>query len=129
LGTLVATQATALVSRISVIYLYVSEMRRSLAFYRDLLGIPLAGDDAWTEATFPGGTRFALHAAHDGVGALSAGTVHVDFEVGDVDKAAERLRAAGADVRETMRDEWGAAVEVLDPDGYRIYLFEPPERA
>ena len=29
-------------------------------------------------------------------------------------------------VAETMRDEWGAAAEVTDADGYRIYLFEPP---
>ena len=26
-----------------------------------------------------------------------------------------------------MRDDWGAAVRIEDPDGYRLYLFEPPE--
>ena len=48
------------VSNISVVYLYVRDMERSLAFYRDLLGIPLEGDEHWAEAAFPGGTRFAL---------------------------------------------------------------------
>jgi hypothetical protein len=24
------------------------------------------------------------------------------------------------------RDEWGTAIELVDPDGYRIYLFQPP---
>jgi predicted enzyme related to lactoylglutathione lyase len=74
------------VSNISVVYLYVRDMERSLAFYRDLLGIPLEGDGHWTEATFPG----------------------------------------GADVGETMRKDWGTAVDVVDPDGYTITLFQRP---
>lgn len=120
-----ATDTTPLVSRVSVVYLYVSDRERSLRFYRDLLGIPLKGDDDWTEATL-GGTRFALHATHEGIGELSAGTIHVSLEVADVDAAAERLRAEGVETRETMRDEWGTALEVVDPDGYRVYLFQPP---
>jgi predicted enzyme related to lactoylglutathione lyase len=121
----VSTAARPLVSRLNVLYLYVREWERSLGFYRDLLGIPLEGDDMWAEATL-GSTRFALHRAHEGVGELGSGTVHIDFEVDDVDAAAEELRAAGVEVRETMRDEWGSAVEVVDPDGYRIALFQRP---
>ena len=120
-----ATDTTPLVSRVSVVYLYVSDMERSLRFYRDLLGIPLEGDDDWAEATL-GGTRFALHATHEGIGELSAGTIHVSLEVADADAAAERLRAEGVETRDTMRDDWGTAIEVVDPDGYRVYLFEPP---
>jgi lactoylglutathione lyase len=121
----VATDTTPLVSRVSVVYLYVSHMDRSLRFYRDLLGIPLEGDDDWAEATL-GGTRFALHATHEGIGELSSGTIHVSLEVADAADAAERLRAEGVETRETMRDEWGTALEVVDPDGYRVYLFQPP---
>ena len=119
--------ATAVgVSSISVVYLYVRDMERSLAFYRDLLGIPLEGDEHWAETTFPGGTRFALHATHEGVGELSSGTVKVSFGVEDADEAATMLRERGVDVREAMRDEWGTAVDVIDPDGYRISLFQRP---
>ena len=120
-----ATDTTPLVSRVSVVYLYVSDMERSLRFYRDLLGIPLEGDEDWSEATL-GGTRFALHATREGIGELSSGTIHVSLEVADADAAAERLRAEGIEARETMRDQWGTALEVVDPDGYRVYLFEPP---
>jgi predicted enzyme related to lactoylglutathione lyase len=120
-----ATAAAPLVRKVNVVYLYVSDMARSAAFYRDLLGIPLQGDDDWQEASL-GGTRFALHRAHEGIGELSAGTIHLSLEVDDVDEAAERLRAAGVAVEETMRDDWGAAVRIEDPDGYRLYLFEPP---
>jgi predicted enzyme related to lactoylglutathione lyase len=122
----VAIGARSFVLRVAVVYFYVRDMSRSVAFYRDLLGIPLAGDDDWVEAPLPGGMRFALHRTHEGVGPLSSGTVHVDFEVADVDTVADRLRAAGVEVRETMRDEWGTAVEVVDPDGYRVYLYQAP---
>jgi lactoylglutathione lyase len=119
--------ATAIgVSNISVVYLYVRDMERSLVFYRDLLGIPLEGDEYWAETTFPGGTRFALHAAHEGVGELSSGTVNVSLEVEDADAATALLREHGADVQEAVRDSWGTAVDVVDPDGYTISLFQRP---
>jgi predicted enzyme related to lactoylglutathione lyase len=119
------TATEPLVRSVSVVYLYVSDMERSLGFYRDLLGLPLVGDGDWQEATL-GGTRFALHKAHEGIGRLSSGTIHVSLEVADIDAAAERVRRAGVDVKETMRDEWGTAVQVVDPDGYELYLFQPP---
>jgi len=121
----VRTTAEPLVSRINVVYLYVSDMERSAAFYRDVLGIPLEGDADWQEASL-GGVRFALHRTREGIGGLSSGTIHVSLEVDDVDAAAERLRAAGVEVGEAMRDDWGSALEVSDPDGYRLYLFQPP---
>jgi len=116
------------VSGISVVYLYVSDMSSSLAFYRDLLGIPLESDDegGWAEATFPRGVRFALHRAHGDEEQLGSGTIRVNLEVADVDEAASRLRAEGVEVGEIVRDFWGAACAVRDPDGYRLELYEPP---
>jgi catechol 2,3-dioxygenase-like lactoylglutathione lyase family enzyme len=119
------TAASPLVTRVNVVYLYVSDMEHSAAFYRDLLGVPLEGDEDWQDAML-GGTRFALHHAHEGIGDLSAGTIHLNLEVPDVDDAAARLRAAGVEVEETMRDDWGAALRFRDPDGYELYLFQPP---
>jgi predicted enzyme related to lactoylglutathione lyase len=121
----VRATAEPLVGRISVVYLYVSDMELSAAFYRDVLEIPLEGDDDWREASL-GGVRFALHRTREGIGELSSGTVHLNLEVADVDAAAERLRAAGIEVGEPMRDDWGAALELRDPDGYRLYLYQPP---
>ena len=115
-----------MVSGISVVYLYVRDMERSLAFYRDLLGIPLEGDDDWAEATFPGGVRFALHTAHGDEVELGSGTLRIDLEVTDIDAEVARLRAEGVNVGGIVRDSWGAACEIRDPDGYRLELFEPP---
>jgi hypothetical protein len=52
--------------------------------------------------------------------------VHVSFEVADLDDAMRVLREAGVEPGEVMRDVWGTAVEVVDPDGYRVHLFQPP---
>ncbi len=114
-----------LVSRIDNVHIYVSDMERSAAFYRDVLGIPLAGGEHWMEADL-GGVRFALHPAPPGARELSSGTVSVNFRVADADAAAEQVRAAGHDVREQMREEYGTSFEVVDPDGYRVTLFQRP---
>jgi catechol 2,3-dioxygenase-like lactoylglutathione lyase family enzyme len=114
-----------LVSRIDVVYFYVRDLERSIAFYRDVLGIPVEGDDHWAEATLENGVRFALHAT-EGDADLGSGTLKVDFEVANIEDAAARLRAAGVEVGETERDDWGAACEFVDPDGYRLHLFERP---
>jgi len=127
-GSMLRRMGTAvepLVRRLNVVYLCVSDIARSTVFYRDLLGVPLEGDDDWQEASLRG-TRFALHRVHEGIGELSSGTVHVNLEVADLGAATERLRAAGVEVEETMREDWGAAARIVDPDGYELYLFEPP---
>jgi lactoylglutathione lyase len=115
-----------LVHAVSVVYLYVSDMERSAAFYRDVLGIPLEGDDDWQEAAL-GRTRFALHKTREGIGPLSSGTIHVSLGVADFEEAVDRLRETGVEVEETMRDEWGTAGRIVDPDGYSIYLFQAPD--
>jgi predicted enzyme related to lactoylglutathione lyase len=121
----VVTEAGPLVTGLEIVYLYAKDMERSAAFYRDVLGIPLEGDHDWQEARL-GDTRFALHHWHEGAPEPESGGIAIDFRVTDVDAAAERLRAQGVDVREQMREEYGIAYEVTDPDGYRIYLFSQP---
>jgi predicted enzyme related to lactoylglutathione lyase len=111
------------IARINVVYLYVRDMERSRAFYRDVLGIPLEGDEHWAEATFIDGVRFAIHEAH---GEVTPGTVNVDFEVADIDAAAQQLRDAGVDVGQIVREPFGCFAEFKDPDGYTLELFQPP---
>jgi len=43
--------------------------------------------------------------------------------VDDLEAAVERLRAAGVECGEIMREPWGSLSEVRDPDGYEIGLF------
>ena len=115
-----------LVSGLSVVYLYVKDVEQAAAFYRDVLGIPLQGDDDWVEATFPEGIRFALHRWHEGAPEISAGSVNVNFAVADIDDAAGRLRAAGVEVGEIHRETYGSFFTFVAPEGYRLELFQPP---
>lgn len=118
-----------LTSRISAVWIYVRDVERSLAFYRDLLGLPLEADrhdPHWAEATLANGIRFAVHRAHPGA-EPQPGTTTVDFAVEDVDAAAERLRAGGVRVGEVLREEWGSTVTAYDPDGYRVSLYQGPK--
>ena len=48
----------------------------------------------------------------------------VSLEVENVDRAGELLREHGVEVGEAMREDWGTAVDVVDPDGYTITLFQ-----
>jgi catechol 2,3-dioxygenase-like lactoylglutathione lyase family enzyme len=116
------------VSRINVVYLYVRDLERSVAFYRDVLGVPVELDAAhpwWAEAILPGDVRFALHEWHPEAGEISSGTVRFDFQVEDVERAAVQLSAAGAEVGDVTHASWGSMCTVTDPDGYRIQLFQP----
>jgi predicted enzyme related to lactoylglutathione lyase/ADP-ribose pyrophosphatase YjhB (NUDIX family) len=118
----------ALVRGIDVVYLYVSDLERSIRFYRDTLGLELerhAHNPAWAEARLENGVRFALHEAGSHVPELSSGTIEVSLRVEDVDAACEALSAAGADVGEVMRESWGTLCRFTDPDGYRLGLFAP----
>jgi catechol 2,3-dioxygenase-like lactoylglutathione lyase family enzyme len=115
--------------RINVVYLYVGDLDRSIAFYRDHLGIPLkrhATDPHWAEAHLDTGIRFALHASGPSLRPQVPGTVRVNFEESDLEGMVERLRAAGTRVGPIEREEWGESVEIFDPDGYVIELFRPP---
>ena len=108
---------------IAVVYLYVTDLERSLRFYRDLLGIPLEQiQPHWAEAQL-GETRFALHLADESSRPNVPNTIRVSLRVDDLGAAVERLRAAGVECGEIVREAWGSLSEVRDPDGYEIGLF------
>jgi lactoylglutathione lyase len=108
------------------------DMRRSLAFYSDLL-------DAKVDYQFPPdgepvyvGLRLA--STHFGIGLDTGERPAQDAEgsrwielwiyADDCDAAVERLRAAGVTIVDEPVDQpWGERVaKVEDPDGHRIYV-------
>jgi catechol 2,3-dioxygenase-like lactoylglutathione lyase family enzyme len=114
-----------MVTGISVVYLYVRDLDAALEFFRDQLGVPLESDETgWAEAAF-GGTRFALHAWHEGAPEPGSGGVRISFSVDDVDAAAARLRDAGVEVGPVERADYGAHCDVAGPEGYVVSLFAP----
>ena len=119
------TATKPLVAGISVVYFYVRDLEAAVAFFRDLLGVPLERADAnWAEAAFAG-TRFALHAWHEGAPEPGSAGVQVSFLVDDVDAAAAALREVGTEVGAVQREPYGEHCRVVGPEGYEFSLFRP----
>jgi lactoylglutathione lyase len=106
----------------------VSDMARSVEFYRDKLGIPLKFESPeWTEF-LTGTTTLALHGGgvkqerHGGAD-KEAGTCSIGFNVDDVDKTYEEMKGRGVFfvMPPTQREGEGIKLAVaVDPDGLPI---------
>jgi len=105
--------------------IYVSDMARSIAFYRDTLGLPLKfSAPGWTEFNNEG-TTIALHIAGEARAAqLGASQGTVVFAVDDIQKAYERLKADGVEFSmPPQKQASGIILATLhDPDGFEISL-------
>src|SRR5690349_6017369 len=82
--------------------IYVSDMERSVAFYRDILGLPLKfNSPGWSEFN-NGGTTLALHrrlnpgGENAQVTSATAGQATLIFVVDDLQTTYETLKAEGA---------------------------------
>ena len=119
--------------RLGYVILFVEDLERSMAFYRDVIGVPfrLEGDGYVEFATQ--GARFGLYDRNRLEELTGQGPEppehpggEVVFLVEDVDGEAARLRAAGAAVLTGPVDRpWGhRTLHVLDPDGFVVELAE-----
>ena len=113
----------------------VSDMRRSVEFYRDTLGIALKFQSPeWTEF-LTGTTTLALHGGgvpqkHSGPPSEGkpAGVCTIGFNVDDVDKTYEELKAKGVRfvMPPTKQEAEGIKLAVaVDPDGLTISFAQP----
>jgi len=108
----------------------VSDMARSVEFYRDKLGLPLKFESPeWTEFQ-TGTTTLALHGGGiartgppDGDPSKQAGLCSIGFNVDDVDKTYQELQEKGIRFVSppTQRDGEGIKLAVaIDPDGLPV---------
>ncbi len=107
----------------------VSDMQRSVEFYRDKLGIPLKFQSPeWTEFD-TGTTTLALHGGGvagpppEGDPSKRAGACSIGFNVADVDETYKELQAKGVRfvMPPTQREGEGIKLAVgIDPDGLPV---------
>jgi len=116
--------------RIDHVILYVQDLERSVAFYRDVLGfeVKLEGDgyvEFVTEAGKFGLLERSMLSGLIGPTPAPAGPQgEILFLVEDADAEADRLQRAGVEILSGPQDRpWGhRTVHLLDPDGFVIEL-------
>jgi catechol 2,3-dioxygenase-like lactoylglutathione lyase family enzyme len=117
-------------SRINNIFLGVTDLARSAAFYRETLGLELQFEMEGFIFLKAGGVALALSTAHAGLATPPAGATEVVFGVDDVTATHEALKSRGVEFLSTPRnvtgDQWAA--NFRDPDGHLLSIFGP-ERA
>lgn len=125
-------------THVNYLMVNVSDMSRSVAFYRDILGLQLRFETpGWTEFE-TGSTTVALHLspcpeAKPGPSTgPTAGSCSIGFSVEDIDAAWKGLQARGAHfvVPPTLREEEGIRLAVfVDPDGLMVSIAEAVAKA
>jgi lactoylglutathione lyase len=124
--------------KVDYIKVNVSDMSRSVAFYRDILGLSLKFESpGWSEFQ-TGATTLALHRIRARVGSADqapaeplAGTCSIAFSVEDLEATHRELAARGAQIflapTEQVNEGFRLAV-CVDPDGLAIAFTEPLTR-
>jgi lactoylglutathione lyase len=117
--------------RLSYAIVFVSDMQRSVSFYRDVLGIPLRFESPeWTEFATEGAT-LALHGGESPVAGRavaaesSAGRCRPGLSVSNLDEFHSRAVAAGVPCVQEPKDLFGARIaQYADPDGLVLSVSE-----
>jgi catechol 2,3-dioxygenase-like lactoylglutathione lyase family enzyme len=116
--------------RVSYVIVFVSDMSRSVAFYRDVLELPLRFETThWTEFSTPGAT-LALHLEapdpeRSNPAYMVAGTSRPGLSVPDLAAFHQRMMDRQVPCMQEPRDLFGARIaQYLDPDGLVISVSE-----
>ena len=115
------------VSEITAIMLGVSELERSLEFYRDKLGMKVKMSEPQLALLDAGPVTLGLSPGHTHLAPHIAGATEVAFRVENVRCAREALMERGVsflnEPRQATATEWAA--HFRDPDGHLLSLFGP----
>lgn len=121
--------------RVNYAIVFVSDMKRSVAFYRDVIELSLRFESpAWTEFATDGAT-LALHAT-EGSSAVkddspqdSPGRCRPGLGVSNLDEFHERMTKNNVPCIQEPKEVFGARVaQYLDPDGLVISVGEERQR-
>jgi predicted enzyme related to lactoylglutathione lyase len=114
-----------MVHGIAVVWLPVTDIRRSVTFYRDTLSLETVRDgDDWVELE-ANGLHIGLNATESAHG--NGGGVIAFQPEGQLDQTVEQLRSDGVEIAgEISEHPWGRVATFKDPDGNDLQLYEPP---
>ena len=119
--------------RVNYAIVFVSNMDRSVAFYRDVIGLRLKFESpVWTEFATDGAT-LALHTSHERAeddtdgdsDSVPAGRCRPGLQVPDLDEFHQKMLAHDVPCIQNPTDVFGTRVaQYRDPDGLAISVGE-----
>jgi catechol 2,3-dioxygenase-like lactoylglutathione lyase family enzyme len=116
--------------KVGAVILLVSNMEKSIRFYRDILGIPVKTKSKdWTEF-FNKDTVLALHPAKKKSKIKTGSGMLVGFEVSDLDSTVNTLKQKKVKFFKKPKEEpFGKHAIVQDPDGHLVSIAEIKEKS
>ena len=117
--------------RVNYAIVFASDMKQSISFYRDVLGLPLRFQSPeWTEFATAGAT-LALHASEgsnverDNPREVLAGRCRPGLSVPSLDEFHKRMVQGNVPCIQEPKEVFGARIaQYLDPDGLAISVSE-----
>ncbi len=106
------------------VHIWVADVERTKAFYRDKLGMPVTAETAGQSVQFQGGQLW--FGRRRGAAPADTGAITIGISASSVDAAYRTLKARGVELPqppEAVRDEWHFVLR--DPDGYAIEVEGP----
>jgi predicted enzyme related to lactoylglutathione lyase len=113
------------------IFFKARDINRTLAWYRDHLGIPAEGtyyDFKWRGAdtdALPGRTAWAVFEPDSEYFGPSGQKFMINYRVANMDRMLEQLRRGGIAIIKSEDHDYGRFAWIDDPEGNRIELWEP----
>lgn len=110
--------------RLGAVILLVSDMDKSIKFYRDVLELPIKNTSSeWVEF-FSSGTVLALHPSKSKSKTKNS-RVLVGFMVSDLEPVAKKLKDKKVEFfKEPKEESFGKHAIIADPDGHLISIAE-----
>jgi lactoylglutathione lyase len=117
-------------NRVGAVILLVSNIEKSVKFYRDTLGLPIKTKSKdWTEF-FNKDSVLALHPAKKKSNIKTGSGMLVGFEVGDLEATVKKLKEKKVKFFKKPKEEpFGKHAIVQDPDGHLISIAEIKEKS
>jgi catechol 2,3-dioxygenase-like lactoylglutathione lyase family enzyme len=124
-------QADLKLTQIGVVMLGVTDLSRSVAFYRDQLGLTVKQEIPGFAFLDGGGVTLCLSQPLARATGRGAGATEIVFSVDDVRAAFEALHGRGVQFTHEPRNVSGPmwAANFEDPDNHKLSIFGPERKA
>lgn len=114
-----------MIGKLTTIVLIVKDMDRSVAFYRDIVGLKLEMHTPYWSSLSAGNITLGLHPESPHAKAAPGMGCTFGFEVSDIQSVVQELKAKGVAVpMEPHDDGFGWLAIFNDADGYSVQLVQ-----